>query len=470
MNHRLKNRVSVCLGLVMLLGTSTWPVRAEVEIKSSSRRYLETAEAVARWIRGTTIDTPKGRVWPNDVEGAGNPSASLGTGVAGCTLFFLELSAATASNAYLQDARQGADYLLASLPEKLEVKTAPLENGFYTGVAGVGFTLNEVYKSTRMTKYREGARRCLALLHQAVRREGSTALWTDFNDLLFGNSGNGLFLLYAAREMHHPESGRLAIQVGRGLIARAVKEGGGLNWKFREGAPYVLPNFSHGTAGICYFLATLYQVTGEKEFLDAALAGAGYLKAIARTDGETFLVPYGFPNPEWAGLYDIGWAHGPAGTARLFFRLWQITKDRRWFDLVLACARGITRSGLPGEPNERGGFGKQPFKIDMRFGAAGVADFFLYLHRVTKNQRDLNYAKLLIDEILKKATVDNHGFRWIYPQYEFMEKPGTRAAFTGYFYGGAGFGLLLLHAESLGRGRRLKLQLPDNPFPGFHRF
>ena len=34
------------------------------------------------------------------------------------------------------------------------------------------------------------------------------------------------------------------------------------------------PNFSHGTSGVSYFLATLYQETRQREFLDAALPRA----------------------------------------------------------------------------------------------------------------------------------------------------------------------------------------------------
>ena len=48
-----------------------------------------------------------------------------------------------------------------------------------------------------------------------------------------------------------------------------------------------MPNFSHGTAGICYFLATLHQEldksdqAGDDRFLHAAEAGTAYLLTIA---------------------------------------------------------------------------------------------------------------------------------------------------------------------------------------------
>jgi lantibiotic modifying enzyme len=50
--------------------------------------------------------------------------------------------------------------------------------------------------------------------------------------------------------------------------------------------PRLMPNFSHGTAGIAYFLASLYKATKQHEFLTAALSGAKYLQAIAKTEGD----------------------------------------------------------------------------------------------------------------------------------------------------------------------------------------
>jgi hypothetical protein len=71
---------------------------------------------------------------------------------------------------------------------------------------------------------------------------------------------------------------------------------------------------------------------------------------------------------------------------------------------------------------------------------------------------------LLIDEILKKTTADTRGIRWVYPQYEFMEKPGTVSAFTGYLDGTAGFGLLLLRFDSTQHKGVTRIRLVDNPF------
>ncbi len=85
------------------------------------------------------------------------------------------------------------------------------------------------------------------------------------------------------------------------------------------------PNFSHGTSGVAYFLATLYQRTKDQAFLDGALAGVKYLDAVAtRRNGARaiFHVTGGGED-----RFYLSWCHGPVGTARLFYRLHQITGD-----------------------------------------------------------------------------------------------------------------------------------------------
>ncbi|MCI0490814.1 MAG: hypothetical protein L0229_29835 [Blastocatellia bacterium] len=465
--------IRICSSIILLTCTllySTIHISAQTKsqntteknLSDSKRIYLDATIDAARWIRSTATETSHGRAWPDDAIGAKAISTNLADGLAGKVIFFLEMHRATGDEKYLTDALAGADYLLATIPEALELNTSPPATSLYYGVGGVAFALHNVYKATGAEKYRAGALRCVELIHKHARKEGGGVAWTHYNDLLFGNAGTGLFLLFAHKEMNHAASRDLAIQAGRRLLDKAMKESGGLNWKFRDDRDFILPNFSHGAAGIGYFLATLFLETRQKEFLEGALSAASYLKAVARTEGGVFLVPYGWPNENWKGYYDIGWAHGPAGTARLFYRLWQITKDRSWMELVKACARGIKQSGLPETPKP--GFGNDSFKLDRRFGSASAADFFLNLYAETRDREHLDFARQLVEDILKKATRDATGTRWIFPRYAFMEGANSPAAFTGYFYGAAGYGMLMLRFHSTDSDAKWRIRLPDDPF------
>jgi hypothetical protein len=254
----------------------------------------------------------------------------------------------------------------------------------------------------------------------------------------------------------------LAAAVGDRLLARRIPDRGRYTWKFREDAPFILPNFSHGAAGIGYFLIDLAAATGRPAFLQAAIDAGGYLERVARTDDGTFLVPYGWPNPDWNGRYDIGWAHGAAGTARFFERLWQATGDDRWMSHVEAAAEGIRRSGVPGPAVP--GYGVDSFPTDLRFGTAGAAQFLSALAVRSGNLADLDLARRIADDILARGTIDPTGRYWTVPRPVFAQDAGAPSRPTGYLSGAAGYGVVFLQVDAALGGRPAPFALPDDPF------
>ncbi|MCP5050523.1 MAG: hypothetical protein GY940_25385, partial [bacterium] len=414
------------------------------------RIYLNHAIDAASWLRSTFVEPENNELirWPDDNLKSVTVTENISSGVAGKILFFIELFKATNNKQYLDDARRGAGYLLRRLEETGTTTDAKKPAaGFYGGLAGLGYTLSEAYKVTGDEAYRKGAVEYTQRLHALAVEDEQGVTWNDSNDILNGNAGIGLYLLYAARELKHRPSLELAVKAGKTLLARAVRDKGGLTWKNRVNGKFFLPNFSHGAAGIGYFLATVYQESKQKEFLDAAIAAAAYLEAIAKTEKDVFMVPYGFPDIGWGTPYDTGWAHGPAGTARLFQRLWQVTKEDKWRKRVWQCANGITASGMPGMPGDKEVYGEKPFKIDMRFGQASVARFFMELYTASAKKEYLEYARKLTDDLVGKGKQSEKGLYWPMKRYMFMPDGGKPAEYTGYFYGAVGFGMTLLHLD-----------------------
>jgi lantibiotic modifying enzyme len=417
-------------------------------ISAAEPSYREAAMETARWIRASAIQSNSGTVWPADPRDAKSINDTLYAGTPGIVLFFLEAYHSTGDHSFLKDARAGADHLLEALP-------ANKESGLYVGIAGIGFALVEAFKATKDPTYRQGALDCVELLIERARKVGKGIEWNDTTDIIGGGAGIGLFLLYAARELNDPSLRELAVRAARRLIELARPEKNGLKWAMSPSFARLMPNFSHGTAGIAYFLATLYQQNRDREFLDAALAGARYLENVARTDGDICLV---FHNePDGKDLYYLGWCHGPAGTARLFYRLFQATGDREWMKWVARSARGIMTSGIP--ERQTPGFWNN---VSQCCGSAGVAEFFLDLHRVTRQRDYLDFSKRVTARLLTKATRDRNGISWI--QAEHRVKPDLLLAQTGYMQGSAGIGMLLLHFDQLQNGKRRVITFPDSPF------
>jgi lantibiotic modifying enzyme len=413
---------------------------------------LNDVREIARWLTSSGRDVPDGRIWPVDPEKPEERVAHLYSGTSGVVLFFLEAHRLTGDAAYLDQARAGADHLLSRLDETFEAEGP----GLYTGIAGVGYVLDRVEEATGEEKYLEGVLQTVELLKSEAVPKGKGVEWNDVTDVISGSAGIGLYLLHVERELGLPQARELAIAAGDRLLELAIPQEPGLKWAMSPKLARLMPNFSHGTAGIAYFLASLHQATGEKRFLDAALAGAEYLKSIADVTGNSCLIFH--HEPEGEDLFYLGWCHGPAGTARLFYRLFEITNDAEWMKWVRMSAEGVLQSGIPEKPTP--GFWNN---VSQCCGSAGVAEFFLSLHEITKERKYLDFARRLTDDAIARSTRDEAGLRFV--QAENRTQPEILKAQTGYMQGAAGIGLWLLRLHAFERGERPGFTLPDSPFP-----
>jgi lantibiotic modifying enzyme len=439
-------RIAQFLLMPAILAAATLP--ADEPTKTRGENYRQAALDAGKWIRSTAIMTEKGAAWPAVPGEAKTIGTGLYSGVAGTVLYFLQAHQATNDQSYLKDARAGADYLLNVLDDEKET-------GLYVGLAGIGFTLQETFRATRDARYRDGAKRCVQLLRQRAKEVGKGVQWSEVTDIISGSAGTGLFLLYAARELGDPAARDMATAAGKRLIELGRPAAGGLKWAMTPKFERLMPNFSHGTAGIAYFLATLYLETKDDEFRSAALAGATYLTAVAKTDGDVCLVFHHEPKTE--DLYYMGWCHGPTGTARLFYRLYEATQDRHWLDWVNRSARALMQSGIP--EKRAPGFWNN---VSQCCGSAGIAEFFLDLHRITHDRAHLAFSRRLADDLLQRGTRDEKGLRWV--QAEHRIQPDLLIAQTGYMQGAAGIGVMLLHQDAFERGQKKWITLPDSPF------
>ena len=292
--------------------------------------------------------------WRSNPEGAEPPSSGL-AGVGGVIVFLVELFHASHEQNVLEDARQ----IASRLSERIAGIAEP---GFYDGLSGAGFALAELAKASGERRFLDGALRCLRLLEERAQRAGSGVEWIRPTrdaasppnapthartpaDVYRGLAGIGLFLLSIDSVLDDGRALELAADAGRRLIERADRTAGGLDWALDSTYVYRMPNFSHGTAGVCYFLATLAQASGDRGFLAAAIDGARYLQSIAYTDHDLCLIPdTDSPRNGASQVPDqLGWCHGPSGTGRLWWRRNEATGDEVWIEWMRRSARGTFR-------------------------------------------------------------------------------------------------------------------------------
>lgn len=415
-----------------------------------ARPYLDTALSASRWLERAAQRDGSGVWWPADPANAKAPTYDLYNGTTGVLPFWVELHAATGEARALEMVRAAADHLVTALDS---VDRA--DAGLYTGLAGMGWALGLAYRVTRDARHAAGAARALGLVKGSASadRNGRGVRWADSTDIISGAAGTGLYLLRAHSERRDDAALALATRAGHALVAAGESAEGGLRWRINATMPREYPNFSHGTAGVAFFLARLHVATRDRAFLDASLAGARYLQAIATTtasDGR--MVHHSTPGNEQ--LFYLSWCHGPPGTARLFHTLGAITGDAahaRYADQLSVATIDMK------VPDRSAGFWNN---ISQCCGNCGVTEYFVARHGLTRDAKALAFAETVARDTIARGTVEGDGMKWV--QAENRTSPEAVVAQTGLMQGAAGVGLAMLHLDGAVSGRRRVVVLPDD--------
>jgi lantibiotic modifying enzyme len=134
-----------------------------------------------------------------------------------------------------------------------------------------------------------------------------------------------------------------------------------------------------------------------------------------------------------------------------------VTGAAEWRTWVERSARGILTSGIPATATP--GFWNN---VGQCCGSAGVAEFFLALHRTSGRQDYLAFAQKMTANLLTRGTQDESGLRWTHAEHRV--RPELLQAQTGFMQGAAGIGTWLLHLDGFEQKRLPLLRLPDAPY------
>ena len=432
-----------------------------------SNSFLDLALRAEKWIDSTRLETEVGIAWPVMAEESGQIAISLYHGTSGILLFYLELFETTGDPVFLERASRGADDLLARVADAHE-----LTAGLYQGLAGLAFSLAEVARRTSDDGHLIAAEDCLERLRSNSTRQGTGVGWiepipfaesfgvsgvTEVWDVSRGSAGVGLGLLYAHRWNLFDDALAIATQIGDRLLEVAQATDSGLQWQMMaQDVRWTAPNFAHGTAGIAYFLARLFQETDEQRFLEAALEGASHLRTIATPTENGHLIYHHERSGE--DLFYLAWCHGPAGTGRLFHLLSKVVEDPSWMNWLTAGVVGVLETGVPEERTP--GFWNN---VSQCCGDAGVGELGLSLYEATKDDRFLDLGQRIGSVLEHGGTEAADGLCWI--QAEQRVQPEFVRAQTGYMQGAAGIGSYFLRLHSIEEGEEpKKIPFPDSPF------
>lgn len=407
------------------------PWREAFSIEASEEEFEKCARDAIRWIQAHGVTTGAGKTWPGIPGKKESIAFDLYSGTAGIALILAEGARRWASKEMAEDARLAGKEMLSWARPMLDGRFL----GLYTGLAGCIWTLDAIGRigEVKDPSWRSDPATDLALAYATdITKHGAPI---KANDVISGLAGIGLAFL----DRPLAQDGSLFIGAAAGigdvLIERGKPEGAGLRWEMEEGNPRNLPNFSHGTAGVAFYLAKLYGATKQKSFLEAAVKGAIYLQSVAKTDGDGCLIFHSAP--DGTDRYYYGWCHGPAGTSQLFWQLHKVAGEAKWKEWALKGTKSLLDAKVPvqrasGYWNNEG----------LCCGTAGIGRHFLDTYRRTGESKYFEAAKRCALEVLAKATRKGSGAFWVHAEHRV--KPEETEAQTGWMQGAAGIAAFLL--------------------------
>jgi len=435
-------------------------------------RYRAAAAQVATWLDFVAVEDLGGLTWPSQPGVSSMVEASLGWGALGPMVFFADWYRSGGGDAWRDRAERGGQWLRA----KLDGDDPDLEVGLFTGLAGFAVVFNELARVGLDAA--SDLARVFDLLGQSAVDTGRGVHWAETTEVLWGTAGIGFLLLTIGTQVLGDAALDLASRAGDWLLSVAQTCADGLRWDMGAGtwSQYPrsreawYPNFAHGTAGIGAYLARLGAATNEARYIEASRRAAAWVLSTCRMDNDTCAAhhhnpalrrgDFGIGPPRDADdgspIYTMGWCHGPPGLGWFFRELEVATGEDRWAELITRTARAVRISGIP--ERRQPGFWDN---VGRCCGSAGVAEYFLDLHDWRQEDDDLAFAVELIDDLLARATVDDHGMRW--SNVEIRSNPAELPAETTFFHGASGVGVTLLRLSRHLEGDPTLIDWPHSP-------
>jgi lantibiotic modifying enzyme len=388
-------------------------------------------------------------------------------GSAGIVFFYLELYRITGEAAYFDIARRGMEYLrlhwrsqLIDSTDNENVKTIHrYELNICSGVGSIGVLFLVFHKALKDDASKSALREIASEYVAKAEQNGDEVTWTGVPSFSTGDSGIAVLLLKISEVLGDDALRALSVRAARTILKHAKDDprGGKLFSVIPKNFNEHYPNFVVGTAGIAYAFSIFYEAVGDKEFLDAAEAGAAYLKAIAVNRGEGALIPAKDDGLE--DLFFVGWCHGPAGSSRVFYRLYRLTGNEAHKEFTETLVRGILAIGAP--EIQSGGYWNT---TNICCGTAALLQFFIGLYLAFEDPHYLELAERSAKVILGEAEeIDEDAIGW--PLAVLLSDTEKITIDKGYLHGSAGIACALLQIYQVLNGDFRWDRLPDDPFP-----
>jgi len=431
---------------------------------TSDKEYLDAALGAEKTLEQKCVRTEKGIYWKDGLQI--QPDISFYSGSAGIAYFYIKLYAVTGDDKYKKIIDEAIDYLLATW-QNFEVArmSSPLPeagNGFYTGLIALTIPMIEAYgletKAERRCEIKCAVRAITERVLEIAKEEQGHLYWRK-NLSMFYDGGVLLQLAQIADFLQDEALLERAVDSVSFLSGLAEQSAtGGLIYDGYNGENgYVAPNFEFGSAGAGYVLLRFHELTGKKEFLEKAILCARFLDEISIAQEKGKLIPYRVGENEPAIFY-LGACHGPAGTEKFYYKLYQITKNLEYAQELKELFEGLEALGAPGKMSA--GLWNC---VNYCCGASGHVHTYIGLYLGTGEKRWKKLAQQSADIILgEKEQTENGAVYWKTALDRIA--PNVYTIPVGYYDGIAGIAATLLEMYLLEENQFHWSRLVDDPY------
>ncbi len=376
-------------------------------------RFLAGAESVFSFLKATVEHNENGCCWRTyDYSDEPHYHYNIFNGVGGIPIFLCEYYRRTQKEEALTLAEGAIRWCI----------TAKSDNYYYerglqlgkTGVAYSALLVSELTSNDDFIAFAEENGK-----HICAENPG------PITDFLSGEASNGWFLLKLWRQTGNPQFLHGAIRCAEWVKQKVIRE---------RGLTYCLPDpvqksfgeraytgLSHGIAGVAFFLAYLYEQTGETRWssLSHELLDTLVKTAIEVKDGLNWS-----PILEETDLTRCQYSHGASGIGLAFSASARCLNDSSLLDIALRAGEAAYNYG---------DFRNNP---TLCTGLAGGGELMLDLYRQTKDDVWRSRAEKFGDLVLRYKSETPSGDRW---------PTDTEGLYSPDFtYGASGTGYFLL--------------------------
>jgi lantibiotic modifying enzyme len=257
-------------------------------------------------------------------------------------------------------------------------------------------------------------------------------------DVVLGDAGVLLGLL------GDPDTDAALTVLADGLVQAAESAAGRLHWRMVAGYQYLMPGFSHGTAGVAYALLAAGRRLHRPDLIDLAVHAATDLATLGQAE-DGWALPVMLPRYPNRPAVHYGWCHGPTGTARLFLALADVDPRPAWGIAADACLEAIYAAHLP--TRRYPGFWDN---LACCCGTAGVGRLLLDRYESTGQRRYLAESARLAADVLARRKASTYGVCW--SNTEHTAVPPELPPEAGFMQGSAGIASWLARLAALAEG------------------